>query len=179
MERAQERMVHYANRSRRDVRYKEGDLVLLKTNHLHFKAKGAKKLFHKYVGPFRVEEVYGEGGNSVRLALPKEQGWERINPKFNVAQVKRYYARPGGTPDLCPPALEIVQGQPVLEVEAIVGHRVLANSEPSVISHYLVRWKGWPPEHDTFEPIDAIAGCRKLVDEYRKEQNITSEELSL
>jgi transposase InsO family protein len=179
MEHAQARMAHYANQSRRDVRYAVGDLVLLKSNHLRFKAKGARKLFHKYVGPFKVEAVFGEGGNSVRLALPKSEGWERIHPTFNVAQLKRYHARPGGTPNLFPPPLQFVQGQPVHEVEEIVGHRVLANVEPPVISHYLVRWKGWPPEHDTYEPIDAIAGCRKLVEKYRAEQNITCEELSL
>jgi hypothetical protein len=179
MEHAQVRMAHYANQSRRDVRYAVGDLVLLKSNHLRFKAKGARKLFHKYVGPFKVEAVFGEGGNSVRLALPKSQGWERIHPTFNVAQLKRYHARPGGTPNLFPPPLQFVQGQPVHEVEAIVGHRVLANVELPVISHYLVRWKGWPPEHDTYEPIDAAAGCRTLVEKYRAEQNITCEELSL
>jgi hypothetical protein len=177
MEHAQLRMARNANRSRRDVRYAVGDLVLLKSNHLKFKAKGARKLFHKYVGPFKVEAVYGEGGNSVRLALPQHGGWERIHPTFNIAQLKRYRARPGGAPDYCPPALEINKGQPVFEVEAIVGHRVLARSKPPVISHYLVRWKGWPPEHDTFEPIDAVAGCRDAIDKYRKENNITCEEL--
>jgi hypothetical protein len=177
MEHAQLRMARNANRSRRDVRYAVGDLVLLKSNHLKFKAKGARKLFHKYVGPFKVEAVYGEGGNSVRLALPQHGGWERIHPTFNIAQLKRYRARPGGAPDYCPPALEINKGQPVFEVEAIVGHRVLARSEPPVISHYLVRWKGWPPEHDTFEPIDAVAGCHDAIEKYRKENNITCEEL--
>jgi hypothetical protein len=44
MERAQARMAHYANQSRRDVRYAVGDLVLLKSNHLRFKARGARKL---------------------------------------------------------------------------------------------------------------------------------------
>jgi hypothetical protein len=178
MEYAQARMTHYANKSRRDVHYAVGDLVLLKSNHLRFKAKGARKLFHKYVGPFRIEAVIGKGGNSVRLALPKEQGWERIHPVFNVAQVKPYRARPGGTPDFCPPALEVVQGQPVYEVEAIVGHRVLARSKPPVISHYLVRWKGWPPEHDTYEPIDAVAGCREAIEKYRQESNITHKEVT-
>ncbi len=177
MERAQERMARYANKSRRDVRYAVGDLVLLKSNHLHFKAKGARKLFHKYVGPFRVEAVYGTGGNSVRLALPQHGGWERIHPTFNVAQVKPYRARPGGTPEFCPPALEVVKGQPVYEVEAIVGHKVLPKADPPLISHYLVRWKGWPPEHDTYEPVEAVSGCRRLIDEYRQAKGITCGEV--
>jgi transposase InsO family protein len=175
MERAQERMARYANKSRRDARFTVGDLVLLKSDHIRFKAKGARKLFHKYVGPFRVEAVFGEGGNSVRLALPKHGGWERLNPTFNVAQLKQYRARPGGTPDFCPPALETEQGQPVYEVEAIVGHRLSSGVKP-VVSHYLVRWRGWPPEHDTYEPIDAVVGCRKLIDEYRKANNVECEE---
>ncbi len=133
-------------------------------------------MFLKYVGPFKVEAVYGEGGNSVRLALPQHGGWERIHPTFNIAQLKPYRARPGGAPDFCPPALDVVRGQPIYQVEAIVGHRVLAKSEP-VISHYLVRWKGWPPEHDTFEPIDAVAGCRELIEKYRNENDIVYEEM--
>jgi hypothetical protein len=59
MERAQERMARYANKSRRDARFTVGDLVLLKSDHIRFKAKGARKLFHKYVGPSRVEAVFG------------------------------------------------------------------------------------------------------------------------
>jgi hypothetical protein len=177
MERAQQRMARYANRSRRHVRYAVGDLVLLCSNHLKFKAKGARKLFHKYVGPFSIEAVYGEGGNSVRLALPQEGGWERINPVFNVAQLRPYRARPGGTPDFCPPALDVKQGQPIYEVEAIVGHRVLPKKEPPIISHYLVRWKGWPPEHDTYEPIEAVSGCREFIETYRKAHNIEHEEV--
>jgi hypothetical protein len=177
MERAQERMARYANKSRRDARFTVGDLVLLKSDHIRFKAKGARKLFYKYVGPLRVEAVFGEGGNSVRLALPKHGGWERLNATFNVAQLKQYRARPGGTPDFCPPALETEQGQPVYEVEAIVGHRLSSGVKP-VVSHYLVRWRGWPPEHDTYEPIEAVVGCRKLIDEYRKANNVECEEVT-
>jgi hypothetical protein len=67
---------------------------------------------------------------------------------------------------------------PIVEVEAILGHRTKvdkrksasydpATSEPSTrVTHYLVRWKGWPPEHDTWEPVRNLTGAARAIQAY-------------
>jgi hypothetical protein len=48
-----------------------------------------------------------------------------------------------------------------LDVEAIVGQ---IEYEGKVL--YRVRWKGFPPEEDTFEPIEHLDGCGELLSDY-------------
>lgn len=48
-----------------------------------------------------------------------------------------------------------------LEAEVIVGQIEI---DGKIL--YQVRWKGFPPEEDTFEPIEHLNGCEELLDDY-------------
>src|SRR3984893_18908752 len=68
MNNARDRQVHYANQHRRDVIFKEGEEVLLSTKNFKLPTGIAKKLSHKYNGPFKIiEEV---SPTAYKLHLP-------------------------------------------------------------------------------------------------------------
>lgn len=120
-----------------------GDYALLRL-HKGYSIPSApnRKLDQQYVGPFQVTEKVG---------LPKE--W-RIHPVFSIAQLE-----PCPPPDSDPfarprpynPDSVYVEGDTDLvksfEVERLISKRQTKRRRPE----YLVRWKGYGPEHDAFE----------------------------
>jgi transposase InsO family protein len=79
-----EQQKKYADQRRREERFKVGDQVMLSTENL---AVGRGKLSDRYVGPFRVVEVRGNGVN-VLLDLPAQFG--RLHPVFHIEKLKRF-----------------------------------------------------------------------------------------
>jgi hypothetical protein len=47
-------MLRYTNRKRRDIQFKQGDLVWVKTDHLNLPSGLSRKLAAKWIGPFPV-----------------------------------------------------------------------------------------------------------------------------
>lgn len=88
---SQQAMIKTANRRRRAVEYAVGDLVWLKTDHLHLPSTESRKLAPKWVGPFPIVQVIGR--NAMKLQLPSH--W-RLHPVFNVSLLKPHHgpARP-------------------------------------------------------------------------------------
>ncbi|KAJ8027309.1 M-phase phosphoprotein 8 [Holothuria leucospilota] len=63
----------------------------------------------------------------------------------------------------------------VYEVEKIVGvHR-----QPGKPTLYRVRWKGYGPEEDTYEPRDHLLTCEDMIDDYLLEEKKKAEELAI
>ena len=60
------------------------------------------------------------------------------------------------------PACE--EGEQEYEVERIVDHRIVQNG---VL--YLVKWRDWPKESNTWEPEGNLANCKQVLQNYRKE----------
>jgi hypothetical protein len=86
MVKQREQQKKYADRHRRDEKYKVGDLVMLSTENLPI---GRGKLTDRYIGPLKVLEVRDNGVN-VKLELPHEFIHERTHPVFHVEKLKRY-----------------------------------------------------------------------------------------
>ena len=140
---AQGRMKTYADSKRRDVSYSPGDLVLLSTTNLRLKVPGSTKLLPRYVGPFPVEQAIGKA--AYKLALPSAM---RIHPVFHVSLLHPYHSDGAVHP---PPPLYFDDGLPFYEVEAVLQHREVRRGKRAV-KHYLVKWKGYGHEHNTWEP---------------------------
>jgi hypothetical protein len=142
---------------RRTLEIKVGDLVLLNTANIRRNNKdGIRKLMPRWIGPFPVKAMKGEV--NVQLELPKE--WNRMHDVFHISLVKPYQQREGDnvTPDAKPPPpIDWLDNEPLWDVESIVGHERSGTGRRQNIK-FLVRWKGYGPEHDTLEPRKNLMG---------------------
>jgi hypothetical protein len=121
MMQSQVRMKKYADLRRRDEQYAIGDQAMLSTKNL---AKRQGKLSPLFVGPFEVVGVSGEG-LSVTLDLPPE--YRRLHQPFHVSRLKRYTPSEVewvGREQVDRPLPDLVDGQPMWEVEAITGKKL-------------------------------------------------------
>ena len=159
---SQERMRQQANKHRREVHYKVGDLVLLSTKHLTFKDGRRRKLSALWCGPFPVSRVIND--NAYELELPEVL---QIHRTINVTFLRPYLSDGGafpGRPQAMarpPPEATDSNGAPVHEVERVLSHRGGARTR-----EYLVLWKGYPYEESTWESADDCSGARQALAAY-------------
>jgi hypothetical protein len=89
---AQTRQKSYADKRRRDLSFKIGDLIYLKVSPMRgtrrFKVKG--KLAPRYVGPFKVNDCKGEVVH--QLEIPPQL--LDVDDVFHVSQLKKYLRVP-------------------------------------------------------------------------------------
>ena len=128
------------------------------------------KLSNQRTGPFLVKRRIGR--LAYELDLPPQ--W-RVHPVISVTQLEPApsdedpYHRP--RPDH--PGEVEVEGLPNTkylknyEVEKIVDKR-LRKYNRTVVTQYLIRWKGYGPEYDEWKSIAAMAGSPELVEEYER-----------
>ena len=93
----------------------------------------------------------------------------------HVEKVKPYRAPlPGQNPGLNrPPPLSWAEGNPELEVEAIIDHRVVTRGQKEV-KQFKVLWRGYGPEEATWEPRSNLSCGRKLR-EYLRSKSLPAQ----
>jgi hypothetical protein len=159
--RAQARQARAYNAGRREEEFEEGDEVLLNPHSLELvDVQGTgRKLLQRRIGPFTVTEKI----NSVvyRLNIPPEY---KLHPVVNIQHLTKYYAASEGNERPKLPDLRELAREEEYEVERIVGHRY---NKARKRKEYLVRWKSYGPEHDTFEPEFALRNAFSRLREYR------------
>jgi len=145
LEAAQQRAESDSNAHRRmpDPEIAEGTLVLLNTKNINTNVKGPRKLLPKWIGPFPVAKLVGKA--AVKLTLPSDY---RIHNVFHVSLVKHYKQGPGMREP--PPVYWDEQGAS-FNVDRILDHRDKRYGKRTV-REYLVRWEGYGPEHNSWEP---------------------------
>ena len=130
---------------------------------------GLKKIGPQLVGPFKVIERIGR--LAYRLQLPDNM---RIHPVISIAHLE-----PSTDPALdpyyrhrSPPPAVTVEGEIEYEIDRLVRKRRVRKGKGWSIQ-YLIRWKGFGPEHDTWQPerdvMDTVA-----LDEYERRYGTTS-----
>jgi len=161
---AQEDMRRYADRHRGEtVGYKVGDLVLLSTKDLKWQMVGrqSEKLVEWFVGPYKIKAIISS--NVVELELPASI---KIHPVVNVSQIKRYIDQVDGQKETPQPV--IIEGEKEWEVEKILNKRRIRGKDK-----FLVRWKGFTTEGDTWESRENLQNAgeslREFEEEYRKD----------
>ena len=155
LKQAQNRMKTYADSKRRLQSFEPGDLVLLSTTNLRLKVPGCQKLLPRYIGPFAVEKQVGT--SAYKLTLPPNM---RVHPVFHVSLLHAYHANGKVQP---PPPLFFDDGVPFYEVEAVLKHREVKKGK-RVVKQYLIKWAGYGPEHNTWEPEKHLN--QACLDEY-------------
>lgn len=147
MLRAQIAQVEHMDKHRRISPFKAGDLVYLSTRNISFDTPS--KFTPKYVGPFKILEVLARG-NAARLDLPATFKARRLHDVFNVSLLKPYVTRPdsmGPQRVHNPPPLAETSEGPLWAVDRVM-QVAIRNGQRKV----LVRWTGYGPENDTWEP---------------------------
>ena len=158
---AAERMKRQFDRhARASHEYQPGDKVYLSSENIRT-PRPSKKLDDKWFGPFEVQEKIGRA--AYRLKLPPS--WKGKSPVFNEMYLKPYrppeYDRQRRPPP--PPPIELEDGEKEWEVEAIVDSRRIRGK-----LKYLVHWKGYSHEDDTWEDVENVEHASRLVDEFHK-----------
>jgi len=158
---AQADMKKYTNKKRLDVEeYKVGDLVMLSTKDLKYQMvrRRTEKLTERFVGPYRVKEIISS--NVVKLELPSTV---KIHPVVNVSRIQRYVEQVEGQKKE-QLALVIIEGEEEWEVERILNKRKVRGKDK-----YLVRWKGFMAESDTWEGRENLENAKETIEEFKKE----------
>lgn len=148
---AQAQQERYANARRRDVQYKVGDHVWLSTENLRL-LHGTRKLSARYTGPFRITHVLGNDNYKLHRHGPLED--KRIDNTFHTSKLRPFaqFDRFVRDEHEYPPVGDWMQdGTVIFEVDHIVAHRVVRNE-----LQYKVRWYGYDPIHDSWEPLEAL-----------------------
>jgi len=162
-------MKKFANRRRGEgEEYEVGDLVLLSTKDLKWQMKGrrSEKLTECFVGPYKVKGVISS--NVIELELPKSI---KIYPVVNVSRVWLYKLQVEGQKKI-PPKPVIIEGEEEFKIEKILNKRIVREKEK-----FLVRWKGYTAEEDTWENRENLKNAKELVEEFEKIYREEAEEL--
>jgi len=142
MKLATERAKRHFDAKRRVVEFDVGDRVLLSTKNLKFKGISCSKLGPRFIGPYTIEEKVGNV--SYKLALPDEMN---VHPVFHV-ELLREYKGPDYVP---PPAIICEDGTMRWSVDTILDERGTGS-----LRKLLVRWEGYGPDRDTWEPRELM-----------------------
>ena len=120
-----------------------------------FKERPTKKLTERYMGPYTIEEVVSL--NAVKLRLPSSM---RIHPVINVSWIVRYKEQVKGQKKEEGKPIE-VEGIEEWEVEKILNKKKIRGVEK-----YLIWWKGFTAEGDTWERRENLKNVEKLIKEF-------------
>lgn len=151
---AAERMKWYYDQHVQKVPFKEGDKVLVD---LRDYQKTGRKLTARYAGPFKIVEKL----SPVTFRLEWPSHLTAIHPVFHASKLLPYHDStiPGQT-NPPPPPINI-DGELEYEVEKILSSRRYRRK-----LQFLVRWKGYGPQDDSWEPASNLANSPELIKEY-------------
>ena len=162
-----EEMKRYADRERKETEeWKKGDRVLLSTKNLVFKERPSKKLMERYVGPYVIEKIVSL--NAVKLRLPSSM---RIHLVVNMSQIVRYREQMKGQKKKEGKAIE-VDGVEEWEVEKVLNKKKIRGVEK-----YLIQWKGFTAEGNTWERKENLKNAGKLIEEFERGEVVVRREV--
>lgn len=144
---AQEQMARTANRRRRDVAFNVGDNVRLLAAHVNLRGVPSRKLGPRFLGPFKVIKIVNPV--AYKLKLPPTM---KIHPVFHVSQLQEWRRdsefpahRPPSRPRPLNAAGDVYRVERLLDARQVGGRL-----------QYLVKWDGYGPEENTWEPPQNI-----------------------
>jgi len=150
------------------VEYKVGDLVLLSTKDLKWQMVGrsSEKLVEQFVGPYKIKAIISS--NVVELELPPTI---KIHLVVNVSQIKRYVKQVDGQRKEMPQPV-VVEGEEEWKAKKILNRRKIRGKDK-----FLVRWKGFMAEGNTWESRENLQNAEDLLREFEEEYNRDSREV--
>jgi hypothetical protein len=157
---AHARQAMFANQHRRELTFRAGDKVRLATTNINLPSTMTKKFAPKFLGPYTVRRVVNPV--TYELKLPPTL---KIHPVFHVSLLQPWnedveFDHPD--PHNCPPPVVPEDNQ--YRVEALTDKRVRRVGRNRYITQYLVRWKGYGCDEDSWVNAKDIESS--LIAEY-------------
>jgi len=106
--------------------------------------------------------------NAIELELPNSI---KIHSVVNVSRVRLYKSQVKGQKKILPKPV-IIEGEEEFKVEKILNKRTVRGKEK-----FLVRWKGYMTEEDTWENRENLENAKELVEEFEREHGEEVKEL--
>jgi hypothetical protein len=134
-----------------------GQKVLVKGTDLRVKVK-SPKLAAKNYGPYEIIEQLSPV--TFKLKLPKAM---KVHPVYHASKFIPYHEDTiAGCKPTEPPPIK-VEGYNEFEVEEILDSTIKRKK-----IQYLVKWKGYDPPYNTWEPLRNLQHCIKLVEDFHQ-----------
>ena len=136
-------------------------------NSKYIKTKSNRKLETKFFGLFQV--LYLVGKQAYKLKLPKK--W-KVHNIFHVSMLEQNTIRKGLVSKKVPELDAGNKDNKKYRVEAICDSAVYANeSKPGHLLglYYLVAWKGYPKEENTWKLLSPVQYLKKLISSFHKD----------
>lgn len=142
--------------------FEKDQLVWLSSRNLKT-LRPAKKLEHKYLGPFKIKKKLSD--HTYKLQLPPTM---RCHDVFNAQLLEPYKKNHWPKRIQEPPPPVEVEDQLEWEVEAIVDSR--RDNRLAQPVRYLVKWLGYDnPQDLTWQAPDTLTHCQELVEQFHRE----------
>jgi transposase InsO family protein len=139
---ANEGYAKWYNRKRTPMTFRVGQWVWVDSRHIR-QRRPSSKLADKYLGPFKIIADVGSKKMAYRLDLPPAF---KFHPVFSVAMLEPFN---GNLQEALAyrDRVQVVAQEQHWEVEAILDH-----AGPPLDRYFLIKWKNYPPEENTWEP---------------------------
>jgi len=157
---AQEDITRYYNRRRSLAPiFQPGDWVYLDASDIKT-TRPSPKLSHHRLGPFEIERQVGP--LAYRLKLP--HGLRQLHLVFNVVKLSTILDNliPGRKPRALPPPI-VVNGEPEWKVKEVLDSRWHRRR-----FQFLIKWKGFSREHNSWEVASDVKAPDLVVEYYQK-----------
>ena len=130
------------------------------------KERRSEKLTEHFVGLYKVKRIVSS--NAIELELSKSI---KIYPIVNISRVWLYKLQVEEQKKILPKWV-IIEGEEEFEVEKILNKRIVREKEK-----FLVRWKRYMVEEDTWENRENLENAKELVKEFERIYGEEIEEL--
>jgi hypothetical protein len=138
--------------------FKPSDSMWLEVTNIHSN-RPSRKLDNKRYGPFEVEEKVGDW--AYHLKLPET--WAIHNVFHSTLLTRTHAVEFDSQRKLMPPLPDIIEEEEEYKIEEICRHRRKGRG-----TQYLVHWKGYGNEDNTWLPWSSLGNAEELLSEYLK-----------
>jgi hypothetical protein len=139
--------------------FEPGDSMWLEATNIHSN-QPLQKLDNKRYGPFEIEEKVGD--RAYCLKLPET--WAIHNVFHSILLTRTHAAEFDSQKKPMPPPPDIIEEEEKYKIEEIHGHRRKGRG-----TQYLVHWKGYGNEDNTWLPWSSLGNAEKLLSKYLKQ----------
>jgi len=159
LEKAHRKYKDFANKSRQEVKFQEGDKMWLNIKNFRLPKGLSHKFLGPYAGPFKVlkKKLF----DIYKLELPENL---RIHPTFHVFLLKLVThdaSRPNREHNSKPPP-DLVHNEPKFEVEVVFQSKQLRGRKRK----YLVKWKGYHPIKASWVNESNMEHAQEAIEEF-------------